>query len=77
MLVLSRKVGEVIELGNGIAVTVLEIKGQRVRLGIAAPETVSILRQELGFDRINGTAIPDEVNDRCDDRKVSCVRKSR
>ncbi len=37
MLVLSRKVGEVIVIDGGVTVTVLEMKGQRVRLGIGAP----------------------------------------
>ncbi len=47
MLVLSRKIGEVIEIGEGVAVTVVAIQGNRVRLGIVAPEGVRIIRQEL------------------------------
>lgn len=47
MLVLSRKPGEKICLGSDIIVTVLEIKGRQVRIGIEAPERVSILRAEL------------------------------
>ncbi len=47
MLVLSRKPGEKICLGSDIVVTVLEIKGRQVRLGIEAPERVNIVRAEL------------------------------
>jgi carbon storage regulator CsrA len=47
MLVLSRKPGEKLILGEGITVTVLEVVGNRVRVGIEAPGDVRILRGEL------------------------------
>src|ERR1700729_2708981 len=47
MLVLSRKPAEAILIGNDIKITVLEVRGQRVRLGIAAPANVAIARSEL------------------------------
>jgi carbon storage regulator len=47
MLVLSRKLGESIVLDNDICVTVVDIKGDKVRLGIAAPESVRIDRLEV------------------------------
>jgi carbon storage regulator len=47
MLVLSRKPGEKVTIGHGITVTVVEIIGNRVRLGITAPDNVHILRGEL------------------------------
>ena len=47
MLVLSRKPGEQVYIGNNITITVVEIKGNRVRLGIDAPSDVSVLRAEL------------------------------
>lgn len=47
MLVLSRKPGEKIVLGSEITVTVIEIKGNHVRIGIEAPGDVRILRAEL------------------------------
>ena len=48
MLVLTRGVRQKIEIGNRtITVVVLEVKGGRVRLGIEAPDDVSIRRQEL------------------------------
>ena len=47
MLVLTRKVGERIQLGDKITVTLVKISGNMVRLGIEAPPDVSIVRQEL------------------------------
>ena len=47
MLVLSRKVGQKIMIGNGIVVTVLGHKGDCVKLGIQAPQEVSIHREEI------------------------------
>jgi carbon storage regulator len=47
MLVLSRKVGERLILGNDIAVEVVRVRGNRVRLGIVAPASVPIKRGEL------------------------------
>ena len=47
MLVLTRKAGETIRIGENIAVTVLAVEGHRVRLGIAAPTEVPIRRAEL------------------------------
>lgn len=47
MLVLTRKAGERIMIDDGIVVEVLEVQGNRVRIGIQAPQGVTILRQEL------------------------------
>ena len=47
MLVLSRKSGEEIRIGDNIVVSVIRTQGQRVRLGIVAPRNLAIRRQEL------------------------------
>jgi carbon storage regulator len=47
MLVLTRKAGERIVIDDSIVVEVLEVQGNRVRIGIQAPQGVTILRQEL------------------------------
>jgi carbon storage regulator len=47
MLVLSRKIGERIIINDSITVEVLQIVGNRVRLGVSAPEGVPIMREEL------------------------------
>jgi carbon storage regulator len=57
MLVLTRRLGETIVIDNAVRVTVLEVKGDRVRLGIAAPPDVVVDRQEVHERRI-GAANP-------------------
>lgn len=47
MLVLSRKKNEVIDIGNEISICVVEIRGDKVRLGIVAPKDVSVNRREV------------------------------
>lgn len=47
MLVLTRKEGEKIHIGKEIVLTVLEVKGNRIRLGVDAPASQSVLRGEL------------------------------
>lgn len=47
MLVLSRRLGETLIIGDDIKVTVLGISGNQVRLGIAAPKEVSVHREEV------------------------------
>lgn len=47
MLALSRKKGEAIVINNNVEVTVLEVKGDQVKLGIAAPKEVPIYRKEV------------------------------
>jgi carbon storage regulator len=47
MLVLSRKIGEEVIIGENVRVRVLSIQGNQVRLGFVAPRTVQIHRQEL------------------------------
>lgn len=51
MLVLTRKVGEGIIIGDDIRITVIELKGGGVRIGIDAPREMKVHRQEV-FDRI-------------------------
>ena len=53
MLVLTRKPGQSIMIGDGVEVQVLSVAGEKVRLGITAPRDVSIFRNEV-YDRIEG-----------------------
>lgn len=59
MLVLSRRHGESLKIGDDITVTVLGIKGMQVRLGIMAPCAISIHREEVFF-RIKAALLAEE-----------------
>ena len=52
MLVLTRKAGESLILSHGIKITVIEVKGRQVRIGIEAPPDVTVHREEL-WERIS------------------------
>lgn len=51
MLILTRRVGETLMIGDDVTITVLGIKGHQVRLGINAPKEVSVHREEI-YQRI-------------------------
>ena len=51
MLILTRRVGESVMIGEDVTITVLRVKGNQVRLGVNAPRTVSVQREEI-FERI-------------------------
>lgn len=55
MLVLSRKKGESVEIDGGVVVTVLEIRGDKVRLGFEAPGATAVYRKEVA-DKIREAA---------------------
>ncbi|MBY0460885.1 MAG: carbon storage regulator CsrA [Gemmataceae bacterium] len=57
MLVLSRKKNETIVINNDIVITVVEIRGDKVRIGIEAPKDVPVHRQEV-YEAIHGTKAP-------------------
>ena len=63
MLVLTRKVGESIQINDDVKVTVIEIKGKNIRLGIEAPKTTKIYREEVFLkiqeENKNASSTPD------------------
>ena len=59
MLILTRRIGETIAIGDGIQVVVLGVAGSVVRLGISAPKHVPVHRQEI-YERIMLDASRDE-----------------
>ena len=54
MLVISRKKGEAVQVGDDIEVTILKVEGKRIHLGITAPLEVIVLRGELTDDDDEG-----------------------
>jgi carbon storage regulator len=59
MLVLTRRVGEALMIGDDITITVLGVKGNQVRVGVTAPRDVSVHREEI-FERIKQEGGDDE-----------------
>jgi carbon storage regulator CsrA len=61
MLVLTRKSDQKIQIGENITVTVIEVKGRYVRLGIEAPRAVRIVRSEIAVPPLPPVAVPHQV----------------
>jgi carbon storage regulator len=51
MLILTRRVGETVIVGNDVTVTIVGVKGNQIRIGISAPKNVPIHREEI-YERI-------------------------
>jgi carbon storage regulator len=63
MLILTRRVGESLMIGDEISVTVLGVKGNQVRIGVNAPRDVAVHREEI-YHRIKQERVePDEIKD--------------
>ena len=59
MLILTRRVGETVMIGDDVTITVLGVKGNQVRVGINAPKHVAVHREEI-YERIKREQQPDE-----------------
>jgi carbon storage regulator len=60
MLILTRRVGETVMIGDEVTITVLGVKGNQVRVGINAPKHVAVHREEI-YERIKREQQPDEL----------------
>ena len=60
MLVLSRKLNEKIKIGHDITITVVDVRGDRVRLGIIAPKNVIVHREEI-YDELGANPLPPKL----------------
>lgn len=52
MLILTRRIGEVLMIGDEIKITILGVRGHQVRIGIDAPKNISVHRKEV-YDQVN------------------------
>jgi len=68
MLILTRRVGETVVIGDDVTVTVLGVKGNQVRLGVNAPKQVAVHREEI-YERIQ--------REQADGRPVQAVGAAR
>ena len=57
MLILTRRVGESLMVGDNVTVTVLGVKGNQVRIGVNAPKDVAVHREEI-YSRIHEGEVP-------------------
>ena len=62
MLILTRRVGETLIIGDDVEVTVLGVRGHQVRIGVNAPKTVSVHREEI-YQRIQSEQSSPENKD--------------
>ncbi|HEY8051764.1 MAG: carbon storage regulator CsrA [Steroidobacterales bacterium] len=58
MLILTRRVGETVMIGDDVTITVLGVKGNQVRVGINAPKSVAVHREEI-YERIKREQQPE------------------
>jgi len=61
MLILTRRVGETLMIGDEVTVTVLGVKGNQVRIGVNAPREVAVHREEI-YERIKAEEIDNQGN---------------
>mgnify|MGYP003494069874 CR=1 FL=1 len=62
MLILTRRVGETLMVGDEVTVTVLGVKGNQVRIGVNAPKDVAVHREEI-YQRIQQEETPGDIAD--------------
>ena len=77
MLILSRKIDEKIKIGNYITITLIDVHGDQVKIGVEAPKTVKVFRQEV-YDAIqneNSAAVVEKSENKKAIDAVSALSK--
>lgn len=59
MLILTRRIGEVVRIGDDVAITVLDVKRNQIRIGIDAPREVAVHREEI-YNRIKNEQMAEQ-----------------
>ncbi len=62
MLILTRRIGETLMVGDNVTITVLAVKGNQVRIGVKAPTEVAVHREEI-YNRIHDEALSKQVSE--------------
>jgi len=75
MLILTRKSGEAITIGQDIKITVLAIQGKQVKIGISAPEKVEVYREEI-FKKIQKENIRASMSLKADIQELARIIKA-
>jgi carbon storage regulator len=75
MLILTRRTGETVMIGNEVTLTVLGVKGNQVRIGINAPKSVPVHREEI-YERIKRELAGGEANGNVQDAPPPAPRKA-
>ena len=63
MLILTRRVGETLMIGDNITITVCSVRNSQARIGIEAPQNVSVHRKEV-YERIQKEGVPEKKSNR-------------
>ena len=77
MLILSRKIDEKIQIGENITLTIIDIHGEQVKIGVEAPKNIKVFRQEVfeAIQKENKAAAVEENNNEAGINAVSALSK--